>query len=135
MQNSPYTDALMDTYHTGAIRAKYGFIITICIIGIMAVYGCGKGNDQTEKKPPFNTQNKEVTEKESIPFADTTGKRIYRKDLPKIKVDTTPYFADYKGYRYYFPCGPCRDRFIREREEYLEKWIKKGRKIRKRKLE
>lgn len=36
-----------------------------------------------------------------------------------VKVDTLPYFADYKGYRYFFACGPCRDRFLRNPDKYF----------------
>ena len=115
---------------------KYRVILTVCMIGMVLVYGCGNGKDKTEDKTTVKKKNKEVTQKESpnLTDTDTTRKRIYRKDLPKTRADTTPYFADYKGYRYYFACGPCRDRFIQDREKYLEKWIKKGRRIRKRKL-
>lgn len=113
---------------------RYLRIVFISIIGILFINGYEKKSDSLKAEKPNNSVSKnEIIKKDSNTVNDKAPKRCYRKDA--AKVDTFPYFADYKGYRYYFPCGPCRDKFIQEREEYLEKWRKKGRKIRKRKLE
>ena len=109
---------------------KYVFLIVLSMIFIIS---CEKKKDDLRDYTPVpNTIKNDIENEDRLTTSDTTRKRYYKKDA--MKVDTFPYFADYKGYRYYFPCGPCRDRFIQEGEEYLEKWIKKGRRIRKKKL-
>ena len=100
------------------------------ILFFLLVIGCEK--KECEFRDDRYISNKEIKREKKDTTNQKTPKRYYKKDA--MKVDTFPYFADYKGYRYYFPCGPCRDKFIQERENYLEKWRKRGRKIRKRKL-
>jgi len=112
---------------------RHLIIVIIAITGTLCINGCEKRNESLKAEKSFNSVSKnEVTKIDNTVINDTTPKRYYRKDA--AKVDTFPYFADYKGYRYYFPCGPCRDKFIQDKEEYLDKWVKKGRRIRKRKL-
>ena len=105
--------------------------IAFVIVHFLLTIGCEK--KECDFRDGKSISDNESEKKDSNTVNDKAPKRCYRKDA--AKVDTFPYFADYKGYRYYFPCGPCRDKFIQEREAYLEKWRKKGRKIRKRKLE
>lgn len=105
--------------------------IAFVIVHFLLIIGCK--NKECDFRDNKSISNNEIEKKNNDINNQRIKKRYYRKDA--AKVDTFPYFADYKGYRYYFPCGPCRDKFIQEREEYLEKWRKKGRKIRKRKLE
>ena len=110
----------------------YKAIAMISFIAMFFIVSCEKKSETVDIKNPNTISKNEIMKEDNVTVNDTIPKRYYRKDA--AKVDTFPYFADYKGYRYYFPCGPCRDKFIQDREEYLEKWVKKGRKIRKRKL-
>ena len=97
---------------------------------------CGKGEGK-----------RELTEKEyrkKVEIAEKIRKIRHTISEPKDSLaayndttqtnDTTPYFADYNGYRYYFPCGPCRDRLIVEKEKYLQERARKGLKTKKRKI-
>jgi len=97
---------------------------------------CGKGEEKRELSDTEYRKKIEIAEKirkirrviaepkdSMAAFTDTTQTN-----------DTTPYFADYNGYRYYFACGPCRDRFIIKKEKYLQECAGRGIRVGKRKL-
>lgn len=107
-------------------------IVIIVIIQVF-IYGCMKKEktSNTESNVPYNSKQEFGTKGE--PEHKDTTKLEGIKTIPE-KVDTFTYYADIKGIRYYFPCAPCRDRFIRDPEKYLEKKRKAGAKVSQREL-
>lgn len=108
--------------------------IAFFIISLMFVGGCEmKRNKNSDEKSVGSSirESKKDSERQYInKYTDTTAQKEFKEE----KVDTFPYFADYQGFRYYFPCGPCRDRFIKDPEKYLEKKRNAGAKVKHRKL-
>ena len=88
------------------------------------------------KKSEEDNRAKAVTDlkQDSVAFLDSAAlDSMVQSDTIPLS-DTLPYFTDYKGFRYYFACGPCRDRFLRNVEQYLRLKKKYKGRVRKRKL-
>ncbi len=128
VQNSNYIKLSM-------LKIRITYILLLFLIGYCS------NNTKKVKKEAIKNTHKENTLidnkilKDTITLKDTLINLKGEKGNNKnSKIDTFPYFADYKGIRYYFPCGPCRDRFIRGPQKYIDRKKKVGAKINQRKL-
>jgi YHS domain-containing protein len=112
------------------IHIEYKLNNRIFFLIVLAVI-CGCVKKETDTNKVETTNNFKL---DSVMFQDSAAlDSMVQSDTIPLS-DTLPYFADYKGYRYYFACGPCRDRFLRNAEQYLRLKKKYKGRVRKRKL-
>lgn len=108
---------------------------------VFVLNGCLKNKESGE----IAKEQKSGLDKEKIQnFKVDTGKSMLSdsieqmiqamKNAQKEKTDTFPYYCDYQGTRYYFPCNPCKERFANNPENYIARMKRRNYQITQRKL-